>query len=178
VVIEWQIKRVVGFPVEHKRGGKRMKKALVAIDGSPLSHDLVRFAFRLARKEKLDKIDFLHVYEEHPLAAFPGMPVPMEYDESYRKDLEREFRSLIETAAREAENAVPYDFEMILGVAYSEIVRRAERDEDVKVILVGHRGMRNLERFFIGSVAAKVAAHAPCTVIVFRPREPKEKKSE
>jgi len=38
--------------------------------------------------------------------------------------------------------------------------------------------MRNLERFFIGSVAAKVAAHAPCTVIVFRPREPKEKKSE
>jgi nucleotide-binding universal stress UspA family protein len=67
---------------------------------------------------------------------------------------------------------------MLLGVAYSEIVRRAERDEDIKVILIGHRGMRDLERFFIGSVAAKVVAHAPCTVIVFRPRESNEKKQE
>ncbi len=148
-----------------------MKKALVAIDGSPVSHALMRFAFTHVRKEKLDKIDFLHVYEEHPLTAFPGMPVPMEYDETYRKDLEKEFRSLIEKAAAETGSTIPYDFTMILGVAYSEIVRRAEQDEDVKVILIGHRGMRDLERFFIGSVAAKVVAHAPCTVIVYRPRE-------
>jgi nucleotide-binding universal stress UspA family protein len=155
-----------------------MKKALVALDGSPLSHDLVRFAFTHVRKEKLDRVEFLHVYEEHPLTAFPGMPVPMEYDETYRKDLEKEFRSLIETAAAETQSNIPYDFTMLLGVAYSEIVRRAERDEDIKVILIGHRGMRDLERFFIGSVAAKVVAHAPCTVIVFRPRESNEKKQE
>jgi nucleotide-binding universal stress UspA family protein len=148
-----------------------MKKALVALDGSPLSHDLVRFAFNHVRKEKLDRIEFLHVYEEHPLTAFPGMPVPMEYDETYRKDLEKEFRSLIEKAAAETQNTIPYEFIMLFGVAYSEIVRRAEKDEDIKVIIIGHRGMRNLERFFIGSVAAKVVAHAPCTVIVYRPRE-------
>ncbi|MFP4483199.1 MAG: universal stress protein [Thermovirgaceae bacterium] len=148
-----------------------MKKALVALDGSPLSHDLVRFAFTHVLKEKLDRIEFLHVYEEHPLTAFPGMPVPMEYDETYRKDLEKEFTSLIEKAAAETGSTIPYEFTMLLGVAYSEIVRRAEKDEDVKVILIGHRGMRNLERFFIGSVAAKVVAHAPCTVIVYRPRE-------
>jgi nucleotide-binding universal stress UspA family protein len=95
----------------------------------------------------------------------------MEYDETYRKDLEKEFRSLIEKAAAETQNTIPYEFIMLFGVAYSEIVRRAEKDEDIKVIIIGHRGMRNLERFFIGSVAAKVVAHAPCTVIVYRPRE-------
>lgn len=152
-----------------------MKKALVALDGSPLSHDLVRFAFTHVRKENLDMIDFLHVYEEHPLTAFPGMPVPMEYDERYRKDLEQEFMSLIEKAAAETKSSITYEFTMLLGVAYSEIVRRAEKDEDIKVILIGHRGMRDLERFFIGSVAAKVVAHAPCTVIVYRPREGGEK---
>lgn len=39
-----------------------------------------------------------------------------------------------------------------------------------ELILIGHRGLSNLERFFIGSVAAKVVRHAPCTILVHLPK--------
>ena len=58
---------------------------------------------------------------------------------------------------------------VVSGVPYDEIVRFAE-DHDADIIMIGHRGMSNLARFFLGSVASKVVAHAPCSVYVRRPR--------
>jgi len=148
-----------------------MRKALVAIDGSALSRELMRYAFEYAKREKIEMLHFVHVYEEHPLTAFPGMPVPIEYDERFRRDLEAEFREMVEEAAAETGNKdFPHEFSMIVGVPYNEIVKLAEEDADYQLIIVGHRGMKNLERFFIGSVAAKIVAHAPCSVLVYRPR--------
>lgn len=38
----------------------------------------------------------------------------------------------------------------------------------VDLIVVGHRSKTGLERFLLGSVAAKVVTHAPCSVFVVR----------
>ena len=47
------------------------------------------------------------------------------------------------------------------------IVRRAEK-EGHDLIVLGHRTKKGLDRFLIGSVASKVVAHAPCSVLVVR----------
>jgi nucleotide-binding universal stress UspA family protein len=39
-----------------------------------------------------------------------------------------------------------------------------------ELIMIGHRGNLERKRFFLGSVAAKVVAHANCSVYVHRPR--------
>jgi len=47
--------------------------------------------------------------------------------------------------------------------------REAERWQ-ADSIFVGARGVRGVERFLLGSVSAAVAARAPCSVEVVRPR--------
>lgn len=60
-------------------------------------------------------------------------------------------RVLVEAAASPAES----------------IVKCAE-EERVDTIVVGHREKKGMDRFLLGSVAAKVVAHAPCSVLVVR----------
>jgi nucleotide-binding universal stress UspA family protein len=36
------------------------------------------------------------------------------------------------------------------------------------LIVLGHRGLSNLDRFFLGSVSEKVTLHAPCSVLVIK----------
>jgi len=47
------------------------------------------------------------------------------------------------------------------------IVGYAEK-ENVDVIIMGCRAKKGLDRFLIGSVAAKVVSYAPCSVLVVR----------
>lgn len=56
------------------------------------------------------------------------------------------------------------------GSPYDRIVAVAE-ETDADMIMIGHRGLGDLQRFFLGSVAAQVVAHAPCSVYVHRPKD-------
>ncbi len=47
------------------------------------------------------------------------------------------------------------------------IVKHAE-DENLDLIVLGRRAKKGLDRFIIGSVAQRVVAHAPCSVLVVR----------
>lgn len=47
------------------------------------------------------------------------------------------------------------------------IVRYAEESK-TDVIVMGHRGLTALDRFVVGSVAGRVVAYAPCSVLVVR----------
>jgi len=41
-------------------------------------------------------------------------------------------------------------------------------NEKVELIVMGSRDKKGLDRFLLGSVASKIVAHAPCSVIVVR----------
>jgi nucleotide-binding universal stress UspA family protein len=59
---------------------------------------------------------------------------------------------------------------MILeGIAHEQIVRTAKR-QGADVIVMGTHGRTGVARFFLGSVAARVAATAPCPVLTVRGR--------
>lgn len=54
------------------------------------------------------------------------------------------------------------------GVAHDQIVRVAR--PHAKLIVMGTHGRTGVARFFLGSVAARVAATAPCPVLTVRGR--------
>lgn len=55
----------------------------------------------------------------------------------------------------------------VSGSPADNIVRYAA-DSKTDVIVLGHRGLSALDRFVVGSVAARVVAYAPCSVFVVR----------
>jgi nucleotide-binding universal stress UspA family protein len=58
---------------------------------------------------------------------------------------------------------------LLEGVAHEQIVRAARRQR-ARVIVMGTHGRTGMARFFLGSVAARVAATAPCPVLTVRGR--------
>ena len=55
------------------------------------------------------------------------------------------------------------------GVAHEQIVRVA-RARHARLVVMGTHGRTGVARFFLGSVAARVAATAPCPVLTVRGR--------
>jgi nucleotide-binding universal stress UspA family protein len=58
---------------------------------------------------------------------------------------------------------------LLEGVAHEQIVRTAKR-QGAGLIVIGTHGRTGVARFFLGSVAARVAATAPCPVLTVRGR--------
>jgi nucleotide-binding universal stress UspA family protein len=58
---------------------------------------------------------------------------------------------------------------LLEGVAHEQIVRAAKRYR-ADLIVIGTHGRTGMARFFLGSVAARVAATAPCPVLTVRGR--------
>ena len=58
---------------------------------------------------------------------------------------------------------------LLEGVAHEQIVRAAKRHR-AALIVIGTHGRTGVARFFLGSVAARVAATAPCPVLTVRGR--------
>jgi len=58
---------------------------------------------------------------------------------------------------------------LLEGVAHEQIVRAARR-QHVDLIVIGTHGRTGVARFFLGSVAARVTATAPCPVLTVRGR--------
>jgi nucleotide-binding universal stress UspA family protein len=58
---------------------------------------------------------------------------------------------------------------LLEGVAHEQIVRTAKRTK-AGLIVMGTHGRTGVARFFLGSVAARVAATAPCPLLTVRGR--------
>jgi nucleotide-binding universal stress UspA family protein len=58
---------------------------------------------------------------------------------------------------------------LLEGVAHEQIVRTAKRQQ-AGMIIMGTHGRTGVARFFLGSVAARVTAMAPCPVLTVRGR--------
>ena len=145
-----------------------MKKALVAIDQSDISKSLISYSFRYARQIGIEHLDFIHVmtYKDMTVPGYVDYSAHLD-EEKVQQEMER---IILEGKADSGVESVPYELIMTGGTPYAEIVEMAEKNK-YELILIGHRGLSNLERFFIGSVAAKVVRYAPCDVLVHRPRE-------
>lgn len=139
-----------------------MKSLLVAVDGSPCADRAVAFAIKMAKAVQGMKVILLNVQEQlerwyqHGLAS-----------DSSREHLKEQGQAQAAAARRLLdESGCSYEFLIIFGKPAETIVQVA-RDHGCSGIVLGTRGLTDLESVFIGSTSFKVVqlADTPVTLV-------------
>jgi nucleotide-binding universal stress UspA family protein len=79
----------------------------------------------------------------------------------------RQFAGRIQREAIEAGRLRGLDMGAVIMSGHpAEAIVDYARRHDIDIIVMGHRGMSNLQRFFVGSIADRVVDHAPCMVLI------------
>ena len=137
---------------------------LFATDFSPASGPALRAALEMGRKEGATVL-IAHVLEPPVPFAPDGYVLPQTYDDlaaAQRRGAEERMRRVLAKARREGVSARG----LLLRGAPHEAIARAARGHRVGRVVVGTHGRRGFSRLFLGSVAARVVASAPCPVLV------------
>lgn len=149
-------------------------KILLATDGSEPAKDASRHAIQLAQGMGMGLVALRVVDIER-----------YTYDwEAVREDVTRELeahakRVLDEVKDDAAKAGVEVDAQIRHGDSSREIIRFAQDDPDVKLIVMGSAGRRRLGRQLIGSTAERVVRQVgrdlPCAVTIAPSRATNEK---
>ena len=141
------------------------RKILVPIDFSVYSENAVRVASELSAALSAPLV-LIHVYDP---VAYPLPDGYVMYTPGQISTMFSEFDRRLEAAQRDAvrHGAVSADTRLLQGLTSEEIVRVA-RDEHCDLIVLGSHGRRGLQRFLLGSVAARVVQTAPCAVLTVK----------
>lgn len=137
-------------------------KILVAIDKSAYSEKALAKAVDMAKHEGAELIAL--AVAEHPV-DMGEMALPV--------SILDHFKSVAEEALHKAKEMAKSKGVALKSVAESgsspadNIIELARR-EGVDLIITGSRGRTGIEKFLLGSVAAKVVSHAQCSVLVVR----------
>lgn len=136
-------------------------KVLVATDGSEHSMKAVSRAMELAEKEGA-KITLMSV-AYFSKSDFDDMPP------SIQEKLEKQAKDALNSAkVLFEEKGIKVDAVLETGVVpANNIIKRAKEDK-FDLILMGRTGLTGIERAMTGSTAAKVVAHAPCSVSIIQ----------
>jgi nucleotide-binding universal stress UspA family protein len=145
---------------------KRLRRVLYATDFSPASRRAFTAALTIA-KALGARLTIVYVMA-------PIIPtVPEQYldavtldqlDKQARRWSARQLNSLAEKAKKAGLRATTL---LRAGDPVEQIVR-AGRSTRADLIVVGTHGRRGLPKFFLGSVAERVVAMAPCPVVTVR----------
>jgi nucleotide-binding universal stress UspA family protein len=151
-----------GAPGRVGNGAGEMKSLLVAVDGSPCADRAVAFAIKMAKAVQGMKVILLNVQEQlerwyqHGLAS-----------DSSREHLKEQGQAQAAAARRLLdESGCSYEFLIIFGKPAETIVQVA-RDHGCSGIVLGTRGLSDMETVFIGSTSFKVVqlADTPVTLV-------------
>jgi nucleotide-binding universal stress UspA family protein len=145
-------------------------KILVAVDGSPGSSAALTHASALSRAFGAE-LRILHVVDMGFLPLGPELAL----DIGRLAEARRANGRRILKEAQEAAQAlgVAAEFRLVETMAPTQRVADAIADEagswSADLIAVGAQGQRDVERFFLGSVAERVARRANVAVLLVQP---------
>jgi nucleotide-binding universal stress UspA family protein len=141
-----------------------MRKIMVAWDGSETAAQAFEKAAELSAQHGAE----LHVVS---VAETPDHVETVGEYEGALEDAARFFnrkRSSLEATA--ARLGVTYEREVIHGHPANALIEHVPQGE-FDLLVVGRKGHGALERFLLGSVTLKLAAHAPCPLLIVPKRE-------
>jgi universal stress protein F len=147
-----------------------MKRILVGLDGSPRAAAVLEAAVSLAKAQQGRVV----------LLRSVGLPpdVPQDFwrttDEPLLEILKRHAREYLDGCVPKVPKDCFGGTEIAVGVPWQAICEMA-RAVEADVVVIGSHGYSGFDRL-LGTTAAKVVNHAPCTVVVVR--EPQGKKKE
>jgi nucleotide-binding universal stress UspA family protein len=139
-------------------------KMMVAWDGSVTAAQAFEKAAEMAARLQAE-LHVVSVAETPDYADTVG-----EYEgalEDAARFYNRKREALEESATR---FGIEYTREVIHGHPANALIEHARRGE-FDLLVVGRKGHSALERFLLGSVTHKLAAHAPCPLLIVPKRE-------
>jgi universal stress protein A len=144
---------------------KRIRQILYATDFSAASRRAFDTALALAKSQNA-KLTVLYVLA--PVAVVPEQYLDaVTMDRLQKQARQWSTRQLASLATRAKKAGVKASVLMREGDAPDQILR-ARRSTKSDLIVMGTHGRRGLQKFFLGSVAERVVASAPCPVVTVR----------
>ena len=144
----------------------RVRRILHPTDFSPASRAAFKRAVEMAKADRAQLL-LVHVLAPPLPIAGEGYISPSVYEDlenSARKYAEKHLSVLQAKARKSGVKAVAL---LLEGVVHEEIARAA-KSKKADLIVIGTHGRTGLAEFFLGSVASRVAAVAPCPVMTVR----------
>jgi nucleotide-binding universal stress UspA family protein len=139
-------------PVLIAKKKPKIKKLLVAVDGSEQADKALEYAIQLCQHFKA-KMTLLHVEQDELFRLEP-------------KVTKQVGEQILADAAIKAKD-VTYDTRLEFGNPARTILKVAKQ-EDYDLIVLGSRGVSSVKRFLLGSVSADVSMHAQRSVLIVR----------
>ena len=145
-----------------------LKNILVATDFSTASRPAFRRAVELASASSA-ALWIAHVAAPATPMSPEGYVLPRFYDDmnlAIRTDAQKRLKALLARARKAGVRARSI---VLNGVAH-EALNRAARRHRADLMVLGTHGRTGVARLFVGSVASRVVATAPCPVLTIRGR--------
>jgi nucleotide-binding universal stress UspA family protein len=146
-------------------GNLEIKKILYPTDFSPFSEKGLPFAVSICR-EFGAALTLTYVHE-YPIGATELVP---EGAAAVNAEMEKTARDLL-SQWKSRITEVPVETELRMGSPYREVSEMVKEQEFDLVVMPTH-GRSGVAHMFLGSVAERIARHAPCPVLTIRPEMP------
>jgi nucleotide-binding universal stress UspA family protein len=146
-------------------------RILVALDGSAHAERALEEAIDLAKMGH-GTLTLLTAVPE-PSAWLLGGPyaVPVNLDE-LRGQIEREYDSMLEAAAKTVPDGLPFTTLLVHGHAGPAIVERLKMGEH-DLVIMGSRGRGEVRSLLLGSVSQHVLQDSPVPVLIVHASQPR-----
>lgn len=138
------------------------QKILCPVDLSDGSREALRVAAERARELSASLL-LVHICQSPQVGEFQFTPAAMHVMlDAEQAELASWKVLATELGAREVETR------FVTGTPWDQIVKIAQSDPAIELVVMGTHGRSGLAHALLGSVAEKVVRHAPCAVLVVR----------
>lgn len=135
-------------------------KILVALDNSDYSFHALQKAVEMAKLEKAS-LSIITIYPDFLEVA--------EIPQKAREAMFNQAFEIMEKGKALAEKAGITPITVIeAGPSAADNIVHYAKNNNIDLIVMGHKSKSGIERILVGSVAGKVVAYAPCSVLVVR----------
>jgi nucleotide-binding universal stress UspA family protein len=144
----------------------RIRTIVHPTDFSRASTPAFKRAMAMAKDNRAQLL-VVHVLAPAVPVMTDGYVSPKVYEDmeaAARADAQKQLRRLAEQAKRSGVRVRPI---LLEGVAHERIAQAA-RSRKADLVVIGTHGRTGFARFFLGSVASRVLAIAPCPVLTVR----------
>ena len=150
-------------------------KMLIAVDFSPIGREVAHSGYSLAQKSGMD-VTFFHCapqasrfLEGYDIKAFLSPTSKTEQQKIKEMAIQSLHKVMEDVIAEHGKTpGTDVDEYVTVGDAGEEIIKYA-KENDFDLIVIGYKSYSKLEHILVGSTASKVARHAPCSVLIYRP---------
>lgn len=105
----------------------------------------------------------------YAISVVPGLGVVDELSDRLVDKMVAEATKVVDEAKKKAgAEGVEIEVRVVQGATPADAILGFATEIGADMVVVGHRGTTNLERFLVGSVARNLVMHAPCSVLVVK----------